>query len=438
LSRRRIQAESVRDARAGRQNGDAPASTDRGRYLSDACDLLWPYPATIAFDGAASGWTRAPAAVHTPDAAQASCSEFILLLGTRRPRLLVPTMRAAGAVAVRSYGEPKSRAGRLGVRLLSFALASGIGGAVFRSRVRVSAPPGTDTIEAFLRNVLGRDILLSLYLGVARANRKPVLQLLTPQGQPLGFAKIGVNSLTTALVHAEHEALIRLGQAGLREVMVPRVLHYGEWRGMNVLVISTLPVWHRRRPVTKARLAAAMNSVARLGGTHREPLAASRYWQRLTDRLAAAEPSADRDALLSALSALGARAGDTPLVLGCWHGDWTPWNMVSTRVGLLVWDWERFTDDVPLGFDALHYSLQRDVLAARRNPRDAAGDCVEDAPNLLAPFGIEARDARLTAVLYLADLATRYLADRQAQAGARRGAAGTWLIPAITDQLERL
>jgi hypothetical protein len=323
------------------------------------------------------------------------------------------------------------------VHLLSFALASGVGGAVFRSRVRVCAPPGTDTIEAFLRTVLGRDILVSLYLGVARANRKPVLQLLTPQGQPLGFAKIGVNSLTTALVHAECEALIRLGQAELGDIMVPRVLHYGEWRGMNVLVISPLPVWHRRRPVSAARLAAAMNSVARLGGTHREPLAASRYWQRLTDRLAAAEQSTARDALLSALGTLATRAGDTPIVLGCWHGDWTPWNMVCTRAGLLVWDWERFTEDVPLGFDALHYSLHRD-LAARRNPRDAAGDCVENAPNLLAPFEIGARDARLTAILYLADLATRFLADRQAQAGARRGAAGTWLIPAITDQLERL
>jgi hypothetical protein len=46
--------------------------------------------------------------------------------------------------------------------------------------------------------------------------------------------------------------------------------------------------------------------------------------------------------------------------------------------------------------------------------------------------------ARLTGILYLADLATRYLADRQAQAGAALGAPGTWLIPAVTEQVRQL
>ena len=263
---------------------------------------------------------------------------------------------------------------------------------------------------------------MSVYLSPARANRKPVLQLLTPQGQPVGFAKIGTNPLTRTLVHAEREALTKLGQAGLREV----------------LVLSALPVWQRRCPVTEAQLAAAMNSVASVGGLRREPLAASPYWRQLTGRLAAADESTARDRLLSALDVLSARAGDAPLVLGSWHGDWSPWNMASTHSGLLVWDWERFTDGVPLGFDALHYSLQKDVVPGRMDPRDAAVGCIKDAPELLAPFEIGGGEARLTCILYLADLATRYLADRQAQAGARRGAAGAWLIPAITDEVGRL
>lgn len=438
LSRRRIQAVSIKDANVGRGEADKPANTDRRRYLSEVCGLLWPDPASVMLDSGAAtrGRTREPALA--PHVANGPTTEFILLLGARRPRLLVPATSAAGAAAVRSYGEPKSHAGRLGVRALSLALASGFGEAAFRNRIRIDAPPETDTIESFLRDILGRDVLLSLYLGAARANRKPVLQLLTPQGQPLGFAKIGVNPLTAALVHGEREALIRLGKAGLQDVMMPRVLHYDEWRGMNVLVISALPVWHRRRPLTKARLATAMKSVAYLGGVHREPLATSSYWHRLTGRLAAADPSTAREMLEGALDVLAARTGSTELVLGCCHGDWTPWNMASTHTGLMVWDWERFTEGVPLGFDALHYSLQRNVLRARRNPRAAAAYSVEDAPKLLAAFGIGAGDARLTAILYLADLATRYLADRQAQAGARRGATETWLIPVITDELERL
>ena len=121
------------------------------------------------------------------------------------------------------------------------------------------APPGTETIESFLREALGRDLLISAYLGPARANRKPVLQLLSSRGQPAGFAKIGTSPLTRALVQAERDALTRLGQAGLTDVTVPRVLHYGEWREMNVLVLSALPdVYKRQASGAVASLASAV------------------------------------------------------------------------------------------------------------------------------------------------------------------------------------
>jgi hypothetical protein len=411
---------------------DCPGSQDRQRYLRQTCDLLWPSPATVTPGGPAPGRSGAPGDGRATD------SEFILLFGMRRPRLLIPAASSAGAAAVRGYGQPGSRTARLAVRALSLALASGLGGTALRSRIKVHTPPGTDTIESFLRAALGRDILMSMYLSPARANRKPVLQLLSPRGHPVGFAKIGNSPLTRELVQAERDALTRLGQADLADVTVPRVLHYGEWREMNVLVLSTLPVWLHRRPVSATRLAAAMNSVARVGGLRREPLAAGSYWQQLTGRLAAADESAEHDTLLGALGTLAARSGDAQLVLGSWHGDWTPWNMASTSGGLLVWDWERFTDGVPLGFDALHYKMQSDVVAGRRAPLAAAASCIAEAPQSLAAFGLGASEARTTGILYLADLATRYLADRQAQAGATLGAPGEWLIPAITDQVSRL
>ena len=110
----------------------------------------------------------------------------------------------------------------------------------------------------------------------------------------------------------------------------------------------------------------------------------------------------------------------------------------STADGLLVWDWERFAPGVPVGFDFLHYRLQSDVVRRRRPPAEAAAACVRDAAACLAPFGVPAGEARLVAVLYLAELSARYLADRQAEAGARLGRPGTWLIPAIEDAMKAL
>jgi Phosphotransferase enzyme family len=422
---------------AGLAGAGIPADTDRQRYLREVCGLLWPSPATVTV-GRARHHGVAVSRATRERRRRAREREFILLLGRRRPRLLIPAAPAAGAAAVRSYGEPGSATARLGARALALALASGVGGTVLRSRVRVHAPQGSSTIESHLRGALQRDVRVSLYLGPARANRKPVVQILTPKGQPVGFAKIGSSALTRTLVHAERGALARLAEAGLSDVTVPQVLHYGEWRGMNVLVLSTLPVWLRRRQVTAARLTAAMISVAGVGGHRREPLAESPYWQRLTERLSAADAGADRDTLLGALDTLCEHAGDAPLTMGSWHGDWTPWNMASTRGGLLVWDWERFTGGVPLGFDALHYRLQKDVVPGHREPQAAAARCLEGAPATLAAFGVDAGEARVTGTLYLAELATRYLADRQAEAGALLGAPGTWLIPAITEQVKRL
>ena len=63
---------------------------------------------------------------------------------------------------------------------------------------------------------------------------------------------------------------------------------------------------------------------------------------------------------------------------------------------------------------------------------------MHDAPTLLTPFGVTPRPAHLTVLLYLTDLATRYLTDRQTEAGARLGAPGSWLIPALTNSITQL
>jgi hypothetical protein len=188
-------------------------------------------------------------------------------------------------------------------------------------------------------------------------------------------------------------------------------------------------------PLTKDTLNAAMLEVANVAGVERLPLASSSHWASVRARLATAEESADRELLLTALDAIGRRYGSLNLQFGSWHGDWTPWNMANTRDGLLVWDWERFRVGVPVGFDAMHHWLQGQVAPGKRDPLAAARDCPVWAPKLLAPLGVNSEQARLTALLYMAELATRSLVDRQAAAGARLGASSQWLIPALVAEL---
>jgi hypothetical protein len=431
------------------------ADRERAAYLRETARLLWPPPAKVT--------------------AAAAAGDLIVVPGLARPRLLVPAGRRPAAAAVRRYGEPGSRRARLGSRAVSLVLASGLGPYLLRNRLRVRAPSGAPTIERYLRSALDRDLVVSMHIGAPRANRKPVLQLLSPSGETLGFAKIGVNPLTSELVRAERDALREIealreiqalrdayqgtsaargtgpargtspaqgpgpdGTTRLRGLTVPRVLHYGTWQDLEVLVLGPLPVWLRRRPLARPRLTLAMSEVARLGGIRQQLLESSGYWRRLQLRVSAADASQERDSLLSALGLLADRCGEVTLAFGSWHGDWTPWNMACTSRGLLVWDWERFGSEVPLGFDALHHWLQAEVVAGRRDPAAAAADCVQRGAALLGPFGVTAAEARLTVLLYLVDLSARYLGDRQADAGARLGAPGRWLIPALAAGLERI
>jgi hypothetical protein len=416
-------AESAAGVPAAGRPGVSPAAPAVGRAgLEEVCAVLWPPPATVSL-------TRGrPARAHERD--------FIVLPFARHPRLLVPSGRRASAAAVRRYGEPGSFRAWAGSRALALALAAGAASAGLGGRLRVRVPPGTDTIEAYLGSVLGHDVLISTHLGAARANRKPVLQLLTARGQTAGFAKISVNPLTRDLIRAERAALETLAAGHFCELTVPRVLHHGQWRGREVLVMNALPVWQRRQALRPGQLTAAMVELTAMGGLSQGPLAGSDYLARLRSRLAASPAGPDRAAVSDALDAMA--TADPELSFGAWHGDWTGWNMACTADGLLLWDWERFAPSVPAGFDSLHYRLQTDVVRHGRAPRPAAAECVRTAPASLAPFGVPATEARVVAVLYLAELSARYLADRQAEAGARLGQPGTWLIPAIEEAVTKL
>jgi hypothetical protein len=412
--------------------GSAPAGLTadqpglRARYLAEVITLLYPEPCAVRLPGP-STVDRTAAPLH---------GEYAAVPSVRRARLLAPMRSRRQAVgAVRRYSEPQSRAGRLKRRAVVAALRSGASGLLLRDRVRVYAPPGADHIESYLRSVLDADVTVSIHIGPARANRKPVLQLLDPAGRTVGYAKLGTNPLTRELVRAETRALTTVAGRGLRALAVPAPLHAGEWRGHEVLVCSALPVWEPRVPLDPDRLAAAMAELATSGGTGRGPLAESRYWIRLRARLAGVVRHEEGRTLAAAARDLVTGAGGTALEYGCWHGDWAPWNMASVADRLLVWDWERFGSGVPVGFDPLHHELQAAIQRDGVPPDRAVVRCLAAAPGLLR---LPAAEARLTALLYLTDLATRYLTDRQAEAGNRLGVLGSWLLPELVRAVAEL
>ncbi|MCC5574230.1 hypothetical protein IMZ11_01065 [Microtetraspora sp. AC03309] len=246
---------------------------------------------------------------------------------------------------------------------------------------RLLVPDGPDTIETYLGEVFGQRVRTVLRVRPARrANRKPILSARGSDGV-LGFVKVGDSDRARDLIRHESATLRMLADRPLKVISVPAVLHHGLWHDMDVLVLSPLPITSAAIP--PGLLNAAVTEIASLGSC-------------------------------------------------AWHGDFAPWNISAGADGrLLVWDWERFGTDVPLGFDALHHFLHR--VLKRMGPVGATQACLARAVPLLAPFGLSAAEARRTAAHYLITLADRHDRDGHQPLGP----ASTWLNP-LVDHLEPL
>ena len=197
--------------------------------------------------------------------------------------------------------------------MLGLALTSGLPGRLRRLRLEVHGPPSAPSIEDPLREVLGvADLLLTLPIGPARANRKPVLQVTDPAGTVLAFAKVGHNRLTRELVRHEAASLDSVGDLRLRGVRAPRVLGHVAWRDLELLVLEPLRVPTRRLTgaAARRRLEEVVRAVADLDdrppvGVARPPAPGSRCAARSPSAGTGRRPAAAAGAAVPGCGARG-------------------------------------------------------------------------------------------------------------------------------------
>lgn len=372
----------------------APAAASAS-YAAEVARLLWPEP-----------WD-APYVTRRRRGAGPAHRDAYLFPSERRPRMLVPADLPGSSSMLQRLGDGRAAwAGPVrtilerSVRSRAFALAGW-------PMLRVPATdPSADSIERHLARCLQTEVRVGVLLGTRRANQKPVLQIFDRAGTVLGYAKVGHNDLTAALVRREAAALSTLATLGPRSFDVPRVLHHAAWAGLEVLVMSPLPT-DPRVQVTQATRTTAMRELTSLAGTTHTSVATSSFWARIrttTDQLGR---TAYGPRLQAARRTLEERDGDQILAVGCWHGDWGHWNMGMGAGALQVWDWERFDSDVPVGLDGVHFAAQG-VVAGGRDERRQEADFLGAVPPILTALGVEPARHDLTLDLYLLEIANRY------------------------------
>ncbi|MGC5032100.1 hypothetical protein [Micromonospora sp. DT229] len=360
-------------------------------------------------------------------------ARFLLPLGSSRAT-------AAALLAYNALRPVKVRAVRAA---LGVAARSGMLARAPFPVLTVAVPTALDPTEVLLAERLAAE------LGGARAyaacgvrppdpNHKPTLQLFDHAGTPRGYAKIGWNEATRALVTAEAAALREVaevaGTAG--HPGTPRLLAETSWAGQAVALVEPLPTGVRGMPVEAEPELAALLAVARRGRTPApaRPLAGSSFLARLTAQAqrAAEQDPATGGRAVAAVADLARRHGEVAVEFGHWHGDWVPWNLGRHSGGLVAWDWEHSGPDVPVGFDLAHDAFQRS-LVLRGEPAATAAEQVRRWLDRYGDrLGLDPARRRLVADAYLVEMWLRTW--RLADAGAGWNPA---LHPALLDVIEK-
>ncbi|MEH0972138.1 hypothetical protein V6U77_13490 [Micromonospora sp. CPCC 205546] len=359
-------------------------------------------------------------------------ARFLLPLGA-------PRATAASLLAYNALRPPKVRAVRAALGVL--ARVGAVDLAPF-PRLTVSLPDRVAPEEALLAGRLGAALgvpSVHAACGVRPPdpNHKPTLQLFGADGRALGYAKIGWNGATRALVTAEAAALRELpAVTGVPDhPAAPRLLAESTEAGRVVALVEPLPPAVRGVPVDDPPRLAALLAVARRGRPPAppRPLAGSSFARRLAAEAArAAADTPDGARAVAAVAALADRHGDTAVEFGHWHGDWVPWNLGVHDGHLVAWDWEHSGPDVPLGFDLVHDAFQR-ALVLRGEPAAAAARAVDAQLDRHGDdLGLAPAARRLVADAYLLEMWLRTW--RLADAGAGWNAA---LHPALLDVVEK-
>ncbi len=392
-------------------------------YLTDLAAVLWPCGGLL---GPGEGAVRRMARRNRGN-------QYLPVPNAHNPRVILPAHnRSAATRGITSFSQGHSLRERLRTLLLTGAFATGLAPLLLRDRLYVGAGPG---IEHALTTALDRELSIAIHVGPPRANRKPVLLLLTPGGRTIGYAKVAINDLTSRLVRAETRALRHLSEARLRDVTVPRLLYDGEWNGHPLLVQEALPVGDQTDRPTRHQLLRCVTQIVGLARVRERRLSESPYRRTLEERIAKLGARPEAAPLRAALR----RLPDVSLPFGAWHGDLTRWNIASTARRAFVWDWERLAMDAPAGFDALHYDLNESVQAGVHPGvhrwLDSGSRLLRDP--LMVESGLRGHSVSTVMALYLIDLATRYLHDRQAEVGGGFAAVDDWLLPALEGLQER-
>lgn len=398
----------------------APAPAD-SHYVTDVMRSLWPHPSVVRF----GGWRQGTLSERA--------EEWLVLPSKSKPMWLLPANRRDAAKALLRH-DPGQRHART-LTVLALLQSRGLLRRLPLARVLVEVRSPETTVAAHLTRMLGQQVAVCVRFGRRRWNRTLVLQVLGDSGRTCAFVKMTTDPSAVETLDREGATLRRAADLlrGSR-VQCPELLWRGTWREYTMLAMSAL--------VPTVASAGDPDSPASIPVTHMLELALSvrapgmeviqaNYTARQSRSIDQLSTSTDALVLRQAHTFLLEQYGEVSLEVGAWHGDWVPWNMAWSGENVLLWDWEHFAEDVPIGWDLVHYRAQQLRIGVGTGAAEEDRWLAETPSLLERELGLDARSSFALMLSYLIEVNIRYVADRAAETQIMPPRAG-WGLPLLT------
>lgn len=209
--------------------------------------------------------------------------------------------------------------------------------------------------------------VFAMLVGRPGLYRKLTVQVMSPNGEILGYVKLPLTEAARRRVQHEAAVLQRLGEFAALRGYIPQVLHSGEWQEGYVLFQSAGsgkpgPTRFSRGHERFLRRLWDVRQVERPGEVLVDEV--SRRWQQAAPLLTPEQRRLGELALRQAGNSLDGVA----VRCGLMHGDFAPGNtFVKSDAELFVCDWELAEFDQPVIWDVFSFHAVTAVM--RRKPK---------------------------------------------------------------------
>ena len=338
---------------------------------------------------------------------------------------LIPLkFQKAGVRALDLYNAQNSKA-RIAKKLLTIGLKLNMSRFLLPRvymtiRRDVNAKENSKILLEHIKDVLKiKDLTFAISLGTPGPHRKPVIQLVAPDGKTLGYAKVGWNEATNVLVKREAEILQQLSNVPFNSFLTPSVLYAGWWAD-RFICIQSCP--GGKTEFAPQRLTSHYLFILKeLADFHKCQILhkESSFWKNLLQRIESIQSAYYRYVLEQGVCRVEKWLGNASLPFHMRHGDFAPWNAYKMNGKLFLFDWEYADREALGGWDLFHFIVQTLWLLEKRTPPEIYNAVLKNEMNsqfmetYLEYLGLDKDAIHILFSLYLLDRLAFYASEKK-------------------------